>query len=640
MEAAMCRAYPNEISEGGIVTLETAPPDARQRYRYVWQVDGLTLVEKDEEPLAYWNTTGQYLGSHRIRITIYEIGSSSPPQTPPTPVAEGEIVFNVTPRPVSSRDVQSLVEEAKNFANTLNRVVGGVDHVANRVKELTDHLPGGGQPVTVSLQRTAKPVTGDLPLWIIIRQTTEAMSFANYNRFMELLLCGVGAGTTSPPQVDPEFDRLRQKMGPEFERLRQRRFLPYNDADAYRLLKVATEAFLMVACGVTLSEPAFTQEDVDDLVSNMSLTGQPLNLDRINELWRNYLEKINGGPDLTIPYLALVRQNIREAGLKNSIFARDDPNSDLLQDCVGILARKLTNPCLVELIWSYWNEEGMLVQTLNAITRRFQNMRAPGQRDPLAMLEIDPLRPVNNLLWGYLQDEQHRLSVRRRAYEYDHEYGLRLYGKAVPTLRSADSRSKFLEGFHTLLYLCSVFFKEEDDTTVIADGFPVLNAVKDVHLLLTEGAHNQFGDLPSTARQEMLIQQWLLARPEFREFLPTRVMVAHPEPWMGRVDAMKTLQGWTDVSVMHFRNLAVFGERILLSIRYGAWSDVNDPAQAANWARFWRAEIQGYLHAYRAVTAVDLTADIAETTPAADRYALPSVHLRKRLALQQRRAVR
>jgi hypothetical protein len=396
----------------------------------------------------------------------------------------------------------------------------------------------------------------------------------------------------------------------------------------------------MVACGVTLSEPAFTQEDVDDLVSNMSLTGQPLNLDRINELWRNYLEKINGGPDLTIPYLALVRQNIREAGLKNSIFARDDPNSDLPQDCVGIMARKLTNPCLVELIWSYWNEEGMLVQTLNAITRRFQNMRAPGQRDPLAMLEIDPLRPVNNLLWGYLQDEQHRLSVRRRAYEYDHEYGLRLYGKAVPTLRSADSRSKFLEGFHTLLYLCSVFFKEEDDTTVIADGFPVLNALKDVHLLLTEGAHNQFGDLPSTARQEMLIQQWLLARPEFREFLPTRVMVAHPEPWMGRVDAMKTLQGWTDVSVMHFRNLAVFGERILLSIRYGAWSDVNDPAQAANWARFWRAEIQGYLHAYRAVTAVGLTADIAETTPAADRYALPSVHLRKRLALQQRRAVR
>ena len=67
-----------------------------------------------------------------------------------------------------------------------------------------------------------------------------------------------------------------------------------------------------------------------------------------------------------------------------------------------------------------------------------------------------------------------------------------------------------------------MFFKEDDDTTVIADGFPVLNALKEVHLLLAQGAHNQFGDLPWTARAEMLIQQWLLARPEMREFLGGR----------------------------------------------------------------------------------------------------------------------
>ena len=112
------------------------------------------------------------------------------------------------------------------------------------------------------------------------------------------------------------------------------------------------------------------------------------------------------------------------------------------------------------------------------------------------------------------------------------------------------------------------------------------------------------------------MQQWLLARPEFREFLPTRIMVAYPERWMDRVDAMKTLQGWTDTSVLHFRDLAVFGEQILLSIRFGAWSTVNDPVQAANWARFWRAEIQGYIHAYRAVTGVDLTADVADSRQA------------------------
>ena len=77
---------------------------------------------------------------------------------------------------------------------------------------------------------------------------------------------------------------------------------------------------------------------------------------------------------------------------------------------------------------------------------------------------------------------------------------------------------------------------------------------------------------------------------------------------MDRVDAMKKLQGWTDTSVLHFRNLGVFGEQVLLSIRYGAGATVNEPVQATNWARFWRPEIQGYIHAYRSVTGVDLTA--------------------------------
>lgn len=274
----------------------------------------------------------------------------------------------------------------------------------------------------------------------------------------------------------------------------------------------------------------------------------------------------------------------------------------------------------------------MLVQTMGAITQRFQNKRSASGQDPLANLETDPLRPLNNLLWGYVQDEIHRLTVVRRAYEYDHHYGLRIFGKAIPEFRPADSRSKFIEAFHNLLNLCTKFYKGDDDTTVIADGFPVLNALRDVHLLLSEGAHNQFGDLPATARIEMLMQQWMLARPEFLQFLPTRTMVAYPEPWMDRVDAMKKLQGWTDINVLHFRNLATFGEQVLLSIRYGAWADAYQPQQAANWARFWRAEVQGYVHAYRAVTGVDLSTDVAGKVD----ITLPAIHLRNRLLSQTR----
>jgi hypothetical protein len=76
---------------------------------------------------------------------------------------------------------------------------------------------------------------------------------------------------------------------------------------------------------------------------------------------------------------------------------------------------------------------------------------------------------------------------------------------------------------------------------------------------------------------------------------------------MGPLEALNKLLGWSDVSVMHFRDLAVFGEQLLLGIRYGAWSRENNQAQAANWVRYWRPEIQGYIHAYRAVAGVDLT---------------------------------
>ena len=87
------------------------------------------------------------------------------------------------------------------------------------------------------------------------------------------------------------------------------------------------------------------------------------------------------------------------------------------------------------------------------------------------------------------------------------------------------------------------FFKDDSDTTVIADAFPLLNALKEVHLVLAEGAHNQFGDLTWTARAEMMTIQWMLARPEMKEFLRGRYMVPYQEEWMGAVDSMKKASG-------------------------------------------------------------------------------------------------
>jgi hypothetical protein len=479
--------------------------------------------------------------------------------------------------------------------------------------------------VRVTLGRSGTTLTPDMALWTYIRMATGAISFANYKKFMDDVLCGRKQGE----QVETRTRRHRH-LGLA---------LPFPGVEPYTLVKRATEVFLMTHCGVKGDNGfGFYNLDLDKtaLLDEQNRYGRNIDGSALNELWQTqYLvDYANGGnpsqPHKTLPYLALIRSRLGEVPIKD-----DDgfTSSSEVANCFGILRSKLENPCLLELIWSYWHEEGMLVQTMKAISLRFQN-RTSGERDPLTRFDIDPLRPLGNLLWGYIQDEQHRLSVMRRNLEYRHHYDMPLQGRAAPVVRAADVRSKFLEAFHNLLHTCAIFFKADDDTTKIADGFPVMNAIREVHLLLAEGAHNQFGDLPSTARQEMLMEQWILARPEMREFLGGRIMVPYSEVWMDRVDTVKRLEGWTDNTITDFHDLAVFGEQLLLSIRYGHWSDVHDPAHAANWARYWRPEIQGYLHSYRSVTGVDLNVEVTDTR-VHDRYAPPSTHLQRRLELQR-----
>jgi hypothetical protein len=349
---------------------------------------------------------------------------------------------------------------------------------------------------------------------------------------------------------------------------------------------LATDAFLLTECVVVPGARSDEKRRSFDRESESSRPG-----DLVQKKLIEYL----GSP----PPPEHIARVIKEA------LPALDENPDT---CNSVLMSPVNEPCLIELIWSYWLEEGMLVQTMNAATRRFQNIRAPADRDPLFQLNIDPLRPVNNILWGFIQDEPRRLTVKRRAYEYARQYGLSLHGKAAADEGATDGHSKFVETFHNLLHLATTFFKEDDDTTVIADGYPLLKTLKEVHVLLTQGAHNQFGDLPWTARAEMLQQEWILARPEVHDFLKSQLTLSYEEAWMPQVDIMKTLQGWSHVSIAQFRDLAVYGEQIVLSVRYGSWTSTDDQDLANNWARYWRPEIQGYVNAYRAANGIDLAA--------------------------------
>jgi hypothetical protein len=453
-------------------------------------------------------------------------------------------------------------------------------------------------PIEVTLRARPTLDTEHGELNSLIRYQLEATSFSAYKLFMDKLtgpdspLAG-GKNTQGPaPEV----------LGQDSEMKRVRRELPdtclpkVHGVAAYELLRAATSAWLLTRCGPICADPAELSAPLPPRVTAfLDSDAERYGLDgtALTERLTDYLKEHSGDAAAT-PYLSLiVRQIIPTL-----------PPPELLD---RVYRGRWNCPLLIELIWSYWHEEGMLCQTMNAIALRFQNRKSRAGRDPLANLAIDPLRPLSNLLWGWLESAYKRLTVERRAYQYDSEYGLSLVGKAVPPLLSADSRSNFLEAFHSLLHITHLYYGERADTTRVPDGFPLLNALRHVHLILAEGAHNQYGDLPWTSRVEMLVEMWLLARPEMREFLRGRAMVPYQETWMPQVDTMKKLQMWTDVTVTHFHELATCGEAILLAVRHGPWASTNDQEEAKTWADYWRPEIQRYIYAYKAATGADLT---------------------------------
>jgi hypothetical protein len=467
------------------------------------------------------------------------------------------------------------------------------------------------QPVNIGLA-PARPDPAGQPgvaFFQLIRRGAQAIDYASYEKFVQTALC----------DNPPEFETGRGPRGG----LRWNEG-PFSGLRAYEHLRGLTEVFVMSQAGVVWPARSANVSDGDG-VSNKDPRNEKFDFsvqearetsvrfgdadsiskDELNQ-HRIVTEAEPAGAGSValnaLPFLAAIRKNHSGIGIKNGV-AGDTT-------CSGLLRHRLESPLLIELIWSYWMEQAMLVQSLAAISLRFQN-RSLGQADPLARMEITPLRPMTNLLWGYIQREPERLTVQRRALEYQHAYGLTLTGRAVPPVIAADPRPRFLEAFHSLLREADRFYRAQANTIMRPDAFRALNALKELHLILAEGMHNQYGDLPSTARVEMLVQQFLIGRPEMRDFLGGRSSIPYPsgQTWMPHLESIRQSFGWADASVRHYYELATFGEQILLSVRFWNWSDATDQAAAEAWLTFWRPEIQSYIHAYRAVTGVDLAVE-------------------------------
>lgn len=588
---------PSRIYQGSHIRLQVDPHfDQANQYYFEWEYvnfseDHAAPGENDAEKVI--DTTRLSPGAYRVRVT-----AQSADQVGRAERRTASKVFTVEPRPVTGDQLDRIIEKADRF---MGKWEEELDHerAAPRVQPVLART----SPIDVNInlkRRFPDETQSDLnvSLWQSIRNRTDAISFEPYKIFVDEAFCAEdNAGI-------------------------KRRTLNYNGVDAYKMLRSLTEAFLILNAGVFIQiPPGSTREELE--ASEKSRMGRDIALEEISDRLSDYLEPQGG-----LPYLRRIVRALND----QRVVTDEGPDCLFVGENQLIFDDGMRQPLLLELIWSYWHEESMLVQAINAVSLRFQNRLNGGNRDPLSNLAIDPLRPLGNLLWGYVQEEYKRLTVNRRAHEYASHYGLKLVGKAVSDLQPVDTRTKFIEAFHNLLYMTTVFYKQVDDTTVNADPFPVLNALREVHMILAQGAHNQFGDMPWASRAEMLTQQWIMSRHEMSDFLRGRIMVPYEEPWMGAVDTMKTLQGWTDTSVSQFHRLARFGEQLLLSIRYTDWVDINDPEPARNWALYWRAEIQNYIHSYRATTGVELTAEAAMTQPAEVRYRMPSELLLERLS--------
>lgn len=288
-----------------------------------------------------------------------------------------------------------------------------------------------------------------------------------------------------------------------------------------------------------------------------------------------------------------------------------------------------------ELIYTYWLEEGGLMQAMEAIALRFQN-RSPGVRGALTNLDISPLRAISDWLWAFIDDQHRRLGLQRRAYEYAHQYGLRLVGKAVGEIRPVDDRSPFLECFHTLLNKSMRFYRDVDDRQISQDPRSILNALRELQMILLQGASNQFGTIPVQARVECLLMQWLLSADQIDKFLGAPNMIAYPERWMAPVDTLRRLMRWGDTSIIEFWRLAAYGELLLCSVRWGNFGpEATEGRDAEDWAIAFRDLLTQYVHSYRAVTGVDLSQELmaGQSVDAT----LPCVYLAQREAEYRRK---
>jgi hypothetical protein len=462
-------------------------------------------------------------------------------------------------------------DDAKTKASTTFPVVEATRSIRFTGGNLSVDGQEASGRVKVTMERTESYRTDDEVLWKAIRERSEAISFERYRDYIKQVL--------RLPADEFHGGGLSRRLGE----------LGTRGLGAYHTLREFTELFVLKESG-SIVEGAF--EDAP----KRFLPGPPLS-GKIEHELRRYLR------DGELPYI-------------NRVVKAAYPwlGSDDAGGLDNLRSRVLQGPLFLELWHEMCLEHGMLMRTMEAISARFQNIYNRGENDGLANYESSPLRALGDFFWGWINSETTRLNPRRRVQEYKHQYGPTALEGALGSVQTADVRSAFPDAFMNLMGLCEEFYKEDNQTTVIADAYPVLFGLRQVHQMLAWGMGNVAGPLTYAARVETLISQLVLAQPEVRAFLRVREMVPYDEAWQASVDAMVDLQGWRQPTITQHNDCARFGERILLSIRLADWT-AGDETTARNWLRDNREAIRRFMYAQRAVTNPEFAATTSWSTP-------------------------
>ncbi|MBW3656490.1 MAG: hypothetical protein KY444_10305, partial [Gemmatimonadetes bacterium] len=138
----------------------------------------------------------------------------------------------------------TLEESVASIAKTLQRVVAK-DHDDPKRYSLAD-MPGiTSTERSVTLRRAGEVNPETNSLWMGVALHTDAISYASYERFIENVLC---ADPQTSELIPPELESTAEGRARMVTRQAALRHLP--GSEMYELLKTATEAFLLLYCGV------------------------------------------------------------------------------------------------------------------------------------------------------------------------------------------------------------------------------------------------------------------------------------------------------------------------------------------------------------------------------------------------------